>query len=185
MTLGKVPGALALGLLASLVAHAGLYGGGHAMGGDYHALLTQLAIAGAASLLFFYVFLVWDGAGSAVNGSVLAARLTSRLPGFGLVLASATVWYAVAELVEARHPAGIPWIAVPIGLAVAAWLFRAISRIALAVLAGAIVAVFRAGFAPRTPSWTRFTPYSRPLRPVLWARRRFARPPPIGFDCCA
>ncbi len=46
VTLRKAPGALALGLLASLAAHAPLYGGGHAMGGTYHALILQAALAG-------------------------------------------------------------------------------------------------------------------------------------------
>lgn len=184
MTLRKVPGALALGLLASLAAHAALFGGTHLMGGDYHALLTQLAIGAGASLAFFYALLAWGGARVAVNGSVLAARLSARLPGLGSIFVSATVWYAAAELVEARHP-GIPWIAVPVALALASWLFQWVSRLALAVLAGAILAVFGSSFAPRTPSWARFTLYARPVRPVLWARRRFARPPPIGFDCCA
>jgi hypothetical protein len=178
----KVPGALALGLLASLVAHGGLYGGGHSMGGDYHALLIQLALAGGLSLAGFYGLLAWDGARAAVNGSVLAVRLAARLPGLGPLLASATVWYAAAELVEGHH-AGISWIAAAVVLA-ASWLIQRLSRFALTVLAGAIVAVFGSRFAPRTPSWARFTLFARPVRPILWARRRFARPPPIG-DCCA
>ncbi|HEY6485131.1 MAG TPA: hypothetical protein VIX83_01960 [Candidatus Cybelea sp.] len=185
MALRKVPGALTLGLLASLLAHAGLYGGGHSMGGDYHALLIQLALASGLSLAVFYGLLAWDGARAAVNGSVLAARLASRFPGFGTLLVAATVWYAVAELVEGQHHAGIPWIAIPIALAAAAWLLQRLGRFGLAVLAGAIVAITGTSFAPRTPTWSRFTAQTTPVRPVLWVRRRFARPPPIGFGCCA
>lgn len=185
MALRKVPGALALGLLASLVAHGALYGGRHSMGGDYHSVLIQLALAGVVSLACFYGFLAWDGARAAVNGSVLAARLAARLPGFGPLFASAAIWYAAAELVEGHHHAGMPWIAATLVLAAASWVLKRLSRFALVVLAGAIVAVFGSPFAPRTPAWSRFTLFTRPVRPILWARRRFARPPPIGFDCCA
>jgi hypothetical protein len=154
------------------------------MGGDYHAALIQLALAGAVSLASFYGLLAWDGARAAVNGSVLATRLAARLPGFGPLFASATIWYAAAELVEGHH-ADSSWIAVPLALAAVSWLLQLLSRFALTVLAGAIVAVFGSPFAPRTPSWTRFTLFARPVRRILWARRRFARPPPIGCDCCA
>ena len=155
------------------------------MGGDFHALLVQLALAGGLSLVGFYALLAWYGARAAVNGSVLAARLSSRLPGFGALLASATLWYAAAELVEGQHRAGIPWLAIPVALAAASWLLQRLTRFALAVLAGAIVAVAGTNFAPRTPTWSRFTAQTTPVRPVLWVRRRFARPPPIGCGCCA
>jgi hypothetical protein len=183
--LRKVPGALALGLLASLVAHGGLYGGGHSMGGDYHALLVQLALAGGLTLAGFFGLLACDGARAAVNGSVLAARLATRLPGFGALFASATAWYAAAELVEGQHHAAIPWLAIPVALAATSWLLQRLARFTLAVLAGAIVAVAGTNFAPRTPSWSRFTTHTTPVRPMLWVRRRFARPPPIGYGCCA
>ena len=150
------------------------------MGGDYHALLVQLALAGGLSLAGFFGLLAWDGARAAVNGSVLAARLASRLPSFGALFASATAWYAAAELVEGQHHAGVPWLAIPVALAATCWLLRRLSRFALAVLAGAIVAVARTNFAPRTPTWSRFTTQTTPVRPMLWVRRRFARPPPIG-----
>lgn len=185
VALRKVPGALALGLLASLIAHAALYGGGHSMGGDYHDVLIQLALAGGVSLVIFFGLMAWNGAKTAVNGSVLASRLGGRLPGFTALVTSATAWYAAAELVERGHRAPIPLLAVPIALAAAAWLLQRLSRIALSVLAGAIVAFARTNFAPRTPPCARFTARTTPVRPVLWVRRRFARPPPIGFDCCA
>ena len=81
VTLRKVPAALALGLLASMLAHGGLYGGEHAMGGGYHAALVQMALAGAVGLFLFFGLLAASGKNAVVDGSVLAARLLERLPG--------------------------------------------------------------------------------------------------------
>jgi hypothetical protein len=184
VTLRKVPGALALGLLASLVAHGGLFGREHSMGGDYHGLLLQLALAAGAGLLFFFGSVAWKGARAAVDGSILASRLGDRLPGFASVCAASMLWYALAECAEPHH-AVASWIAVPLFLAAASWLVRLAARAALAVLAGAILAVFRHVFAARTPSWSARATQRRPVRRVLWTRRRFARPPPVGFGCCA
>lgn len=183
MALRKVPGALALGLLASLVAHGALYGGEHSMGGDYHDTLVELALAAGIGLALFFAYLGWCNARFA-DGSVLAARLADRLPGFGSLFAAATLWYAAVEYLEPHHPGALR-MAVLLVIAAACWLIRRFCRYALAVLAGAILAVLGNPFAPRAPSPARFTPFTPPQPPMLWARRRFARPPPIGCDCCA
>ncbi len=81
VTLRKVPGALALGLLASLAAHATLFGGEHAMGGGYHALLMQSALCGALSLHALFRRLGVDRSRSHVRRQRLggpAARTASR-----------------------------------------------------------------------------------------------------------
>ncbi len=184
MTLRKVPGALALGLLASLIAHGGLYGGEHAMGGGYHAMLVQGSLAGAMSLLLCFGFLALRQVKDAANGSILAARLTQRLPGYGSLVLSAGAWYAAAECLEPHHAAA-SFIAVPLLLAAASWLVKLLCVGMLAALAGAIFAVFGAAFAPRKPLWFARARSRRPARRIQWTRRRFARPPPIGLDCCA
>ncbi|MGC9993395.1 MAG: hypothetical protein ABSD52_13520 [Candidatus Cybelea sp.] len=184
MTLRKVPAALALGLLASILAHTGLYGGEHAMGGGYHALLLQVAVAGGLGLLVFFGLLAASGANAALNGSVLAARLTERLPAYGPLLVAAGAWYGVAECLEPHHAAA-SLLAMPLSLAVASWLVALLGRGVVAVLAGVVIAAWRAAFAPRTPAWFRRLQSPRPTRRILWTRSRFARPPPIGLDYCA
>jgi hypothetical protein len=180
----KVPAALALGLLASILAHGGLYGGEHAMGGSYQAMLLQTAVAGGIGLLVFFGLLAASGANATVNGSVLAARISERLPGFGSLCLSAGAWYVVAECLEPHHAAA-SLLAVPFSLAAASWLIALLSRGIVAVLAGAVIAAWRTSFAPRTPAWFRRLQSPRPTRRIFWTRRRFARPPPIGLDYCA
>ncbi len=184
MTLRKVPAALALGLLASILAHGGLYGGEHAMGGSYHALLLQAALAGGVGLLVFFGLLAASGAGATLNGSVLAARLVERLPGYGSLLIAAGGWYGVAECLEPHH-ASASLLAVPLSLAATSWLVALLSRGVVAVLAGAVIAAWRVAFSPRAPEWFARLQSPRPTRRILWTRRRFARPPPIGLDYCA
>jgi len=184
VTLRKVPAALALGLLASILAHGALYGGEHAMGGDYHALLLQAALAGGLGLLVFIGLLAASGANAAVNGSVLATRLMERLPGYGSLCIAAGAWYTAAECLEPHHAAA-SLLVVPLSLAAAAWLVQLLGRTVVAVLAGAVIAIWRLSFSPRTPAWFRRLQSPRPTRRILWTRRRFARPPPIGFDSCA
>lgn len=153
------------------------------MGGGYHALLLQAALAGGVGLLLFFGLLALGGA-NAVSGSVLATRLTERLPGFGSLCIAAGLWYGVAECLEPHHAAA-SFAAVPLLLAAASWLVTLLGRGVVAVLAGAAIAAWRHAFSPRTPSWFARLQSNRPTRRILWARRRFARPPPIGFDFCA
>ena len=184
MTLRKVPAALALGLLVSILAHGGLYGGEHAMGGGYHALLLQVALAGGIGLVVFFGLLAASGTSAAVDGTVLATRLAERLPGYGSLLLASAAWYGVAECLEPHHAAA-SLLAVPLSLAAATWLVALLSRGVVAVLAGAVIGAWRAPFSPRTPAWLRRLQSPRPTRRILWTRRRFARPPPIGLDYCA
>lgn len=180
MTLGKVPGALALGLLAALAAHAALYGGGHVVGGAFHALLVQSALAAFAGLAFFFGAVAWSGSRGVADGSVLAARLRERLPNLGALLASGTLWYAAVEAAEPRHGGPVP-VAALIGIAAAAWLVLRVARALTGLIAGAVFAILRISFSGRAPSWRR-RPYVRPAqRRTPCVRRRFARPPPIAL----
>jgi len=179
VTLRKVPAAVALGLLASLAAHAAIFGGEHSVGGAYHALLVQAAFAGSVGLLVALASLAWAGARYVSDGSILAARLASRLPGFGWIAASGALWLGLAEGIEPHHAGALP-LAVPVVLAAAAWAMGRLCRLALALISTVVVVVSKTAFAPRTPPWIRHA-FARPLpRRRIFARRRFARPPPIA-----
>jgi hypothetical protein len=178
VTFRKVPGVLALGLLASLTAHAVLYRGEHAMGGLYHALLVQGGLAAAVSLAAFFGALAWSASGATADGSVVASRLRDRLPGLGTLIASAGGWYALAEAVEPLHAAASPVFAFGVLALSACVVLRLASAVARAIGA-AVFAVRRAVFAPRLLFRSR-RPQLRPLpRRPLVSRRRCARPPPI------
>jgi hypothetical protein len=179
VTFRKVPGALILGLLASLGAHAALYGSSHAMGGSYDGLLVQIALGGLVGLVALFGALAWGGAGGTSDGTVLATRLRDRLPDGGTVLLSAGIWFVAAESIEPSHAAATLPVTLTALAAVSyavVWLARAITR----AVAHAVLAVTRTIFSPRAPSWRRRV--RRPVVPrrILLARRRFARPPPIA-----
>ena len=183
MTLRKVPGALALGLLASLAAHAALYRGEHAMGGSYHSLLVQTAVTFSVSLLVFFGALARSGS-CAADGSVLAARLRDRLPALLGILPAAMFWYVAAETIEPHHVPASPLV-VLVSLAAAAWVVLCLARGIVGALARVAIAMRRAAFSPRAPSWSR-RPHSQPIRRrPLRAYRRFVRPPPIAIVLCA
>ncbi|MGB8910599.1 MAG: hypothetical protein WCC84_17785 [Candidatus Cybelea sp.] len=183
MTLRKVPGVVALGLLASLAAHAALYRGEHAMGGAYHSLLVQAAAALCVGLLIGFSALAWSGA-RAADGSVLAARLRDRLPNVFWILPAATLWYAGAEAIEPHHLAASP-VVVLVGLAAAAWAVLSLARGLVGALARAAIAMLRAAFSPRAPSWSRRPRLQPTRRRAPRVYRRFVRPPPIAIVLCA
>jgi hypothetical protein len=166
-------------LLASLAAHAALFGDGHAMGGAYHALLVQGALAAGVSLIGFFTALAWTQCGATADGSVVASRLRDRLPSFASVAASAASWYALAETVESPHASASPLLAIVL-LAASAWLVLRFAFAAARAISAAVFIIRSAAFAPRQPVRAR-RPQLRPLaRRPIFARRRFARPPPIA-----
>jgi hypothetical protein len=167
-----------LGLLASLPAHAVLYRGEHAMGGPYHTLLIQTAVALSVSLLAFFGALAWSGS-SAADGSVLAARLRDRLPAAPWILPAAALWYAAVEAVEPQHIPASPVVALVV-LAVASWIVVFLARGLVGTLARAAIALLRHSFSPRLPSWNRRTHLQPKRRRAPRAYRRFVRPPPIA-----
>jgi hypothetical protein len=180
VTLRKVPGTLALGLLASLAAHAALFGGEHAMGGAYHALLMQGALGGTLSLVLFFGALAWTEAGRTSDGSVLAARLRERLPSVTSILPAAILFFGLAEAVEPHHAGASP-IAVLLVLPLAAWFTGVLARGIIEAIAGAVIAAPRTPYTARAPSWKRRARVQPIRRRPLWSRRRFARPPPIAI----
>jgi hypothetical protein len=178
VTLRKVPGVLALGLLASLAAHAVLYRGEHAMGGEYHSLLVQAAVAFSVSLLAFFGALAWSGSGAA-DGGVLAARLRDRLPALLWILPAAALWYATAEAIEPHHVPASPVVAL-VSLAAAAGAMLFLARGVVGALARAAIALLCNPFSPRAPSWSRRPRLQPKRRRTPRAYRRFVRPPPIA-----
>ncbi len=184
VVLRKVPGALALGLLASLGAHAALYGNEHAMGGGYHAAFVQVAIATVLSVFLGLSALAWSAAGRVPDGSVLAARLNDRIPGLAALGSATALWFGLAEALEPHH-AGAPPLLMLLALVAVAWLVRRIALAAIKILARVVFGIAQPRFSPRTPSWSR-RPRTPALRRVFFgARRRFARPPPIVSLNCA
>ena len=179
MTLRRFPGAIVLGLLASLFAHAALFGNDHAMGGAYSQTLAQTAIAGCAGLLAFLAALAWLGAKHAADGSVLVRRMATALPSLPAVVAAAGGWFVLGERIEPDHGAA-PILLTVLALAAAAWVVRRLVEAVAGLLADAVIAVNSSLFAPRAPYWSRRAAPVPLLRRSPLLRRRFARPPPIA-----
>lgn len=180
MTMRKIPGGLALGLVASLAAHVILYGEQHVVGGAYHALLIQVSAAAALGFVAMIGALAWTQSASLSDGSILAARLRERLPGMGSVVASAVVWYVGIEAIEPHH-AGAHGVALLAILAATSYIVLRLAHAVTDAVASAAMVILRTAFLPRSPMWRR-----RPRRRLIsrqssLARRRFARPPPIAF----
>ena len=179
VALGKVPGALAGGLLASLAAHTALFGGSHAMGGAYNELFLQAALTVVVGASLLFASLVWSGAHSTADGSVLAARLSSRFPSVAAIAGCSLLWYLAGEALERKH-AGPPVAVVLLVLVLTAWLVTQLTSGLARLLARAVLAIARTPFSPRLPARRRRSE-SRPIyRRIRLARRRFARPPPIA-----
>jgi len=175
--LREFPGALALGLLASLAAHTAIYGGEHEMGGAYHGELVTMALAALAGFLVAFGALAWAGARHAADGSVLSARLSRLLPGLAPVLVATAVCFAVGERLEPQHVAAGLW---PLLAAIfaSAVVLLTLARAAVKALAQAIVIISRPAYADRTPHWLRLAAPVFAVAPAPSLRRRYARPPP-------
>ncbi len=178
MKLREFPGALALGLLAALGAHTALYGGSHEMGGAFHGELVTVALAALGGLLVAFGALAWTGSRHTADGSVLAARLTGRLPGLGPVLVATALCFAAGERLEPEHAAAAFWPLVAAIVASAALLLL-LARAAIKTLAQAVV---RHNARPTRPAavWLR----RRPVLPsgCALAAPAFRRPPPQTND---
>jgi hypothetical protein len=178
--LRQFPGALALGLLASLGAHTALYGGSHEMGGAYHGELVTLALAALGGLIVAFGALALTGR-HAADGSVLASRLAKLLPGIAPVLISTAVCFALGERIETQHAVAGFWPMVA-ALVVSAALVFGLARAAIKTLADAVVAISRPVYHDRTPRWVRRAAPAFALARAPSLRRRYARPPPHAND---
>lgn len=179
MKVRELPGAFALGLLASVLGHTAAYGNGHAMGGPYHGALLTLVDAGAGSFVLAAVALAWAGARGIADGSVLAGRLARYLPGLPLLTATTVGWYQLFESIEGAHSDDSVWL-IGIALTAAVLFVRWIARSAIAAIAALVLAVFRREFARRSPIWMRSHERRLPNQGHRFTRKRFARPPPCA-----
>ncbi len=177
VNLRGLPGALALGLLVSLLAHTVSYGTGHAEGGAFHLLLVGLAAVAILGFAVRAITLACSGVGNCLQGSILATRLSSLVPSRSLLAVASLGWFALGESLEPAHADASTAIILAAVVAVAL-LIRSITVGALRALARIAVAIAAAAFAPHILWWTPHTG-TRPLpQRFRLARRRFARPPP-------
>jgi hypothetical protein len=179
MRAGVLPGALALGLVAALLAHTAAYGGSHAMGGVYHGALLGLSEIAVVFSTVAALAMAWSGARRVANGSVLAARLRDFLPGWTPIAASALGWFVLAEHLEPHH-AEAPLLVLGALLAFASWLVLAVARGLLAVLARAAVTARRCHAVQLAHLWVRRVSESPLPHIILRSKYRYARPPPIA-----
>jgi hypothetical protein len=176
--LRRLPGALVLGLVAALLGHAALFHGEHAVGGAYHAVLVQIAIAAGLGLLGALAALLWSGARCAADGSVLAARIATGLPGLPLLGASTAFWFSLAERLEPHH-AATPIALTALALACAAAIISGAARALVRWIAQIAVAFVRRATHPDLAAGR----LCRDAVPQYTGNdatgRRFARAPPI------
>ncbi len=176
MSLRQLPGALILGLLASLAAHAAGFGGSHMEAGAYHELLSTVAFAGAGGTLIVAIAAAFGTGGKCAQGTVLAARLCAWIPRARAVAVAGGVWFAFIESLEPAHgPAS--FIIIALAMLVAALALRGLAVLTARALANCVIAIARIATARRTIFLVRR--YSSPaiVTPHL-ARRIVTRPPP-------
>ncbi len=182
MSLRQLPGALILGLLASLVAHAAGFGDGHMAAGAYHELLSTLAFAGAGGALITAVIAAFGKAGSCAQGSVLASRLCTWIPGASAVALAGGAWFTLIESLEPAHgPASFAIVA--LAMLAAALALRGLAVLTARALARCAITIVRVAVAPRKVFFVGH--YSAPATVTPhFARRIVTRPPPrttFGF----
>lgn len=178
MKLRELPGALILGLLASLLAHTASYGDGHIAGGQYHDALASLALAGGVGFAASLALFGWLNARRMAEGSIVAARLRRHLPSPAAVCAIATVCFAGIEALETAPHAQTPSGLIVLALVVASWAICALARFMVGTLAGIAVQLVARGSALRRPAFVRRAAARVRVMGTLYAFRRFARPPP-------
>jgi hypothetical protein len=176
MSLRQLPGALILGLLASLIAHAAGFGGSHTEAGAYHELLSTLALAGAGGALIAAIAAAFGNAGACAQGSVLASRLCIWIPRVRAVVLAGGAWFALIESLEPAHgPASLAIVA--LAMVVAAFALRGLAVVTARALAHCVLAVARTAVATRSVFSARRYCAPAIVTPHL-ARRIVTRPPP-------
>lgn len=178
MTLRQLPGALILGLLASLVAHTLGYGDGHIQGGAYHDGLVALATLGGAGLLAAATIAAFFSAGPHGTGSVIAARIRSHVPGLAAIGASALGWYAAAESLEPTHATASSVLMAAL-LALATIVIGFLAALLVRFVAAIAMGIFESPFANRQPLFARRAYVLARVPSARAARRPVSRPPPV------
>ena len=177
MTLRQLPGALILGLLASLAAHAAGYSDGHAQAGAYHDALFALAAVGGVGLLLVAGVAAFATAGACAQGSVIASRISSLVPGYGAIGLSALAWFAAAESLETSHVAA-PIAIIAVLLALATLAIHMLANAAIRMVAELAIAIARFEFAARRPIFARRAYVAVHVPRIFTARQPALRAPP-------
>lgn len=177
----RLPGALALGLIAAFLAHTVVYGNDHVMGGSYGAALRTLASAAVLGFGAFWFAICLASRGRLCDGSVLSASIRRFFPSFMGVVAGSFGWFWLAESVEDGH-VWAPTVCIVLALLVAVAVIRLVALATLRALAKIAFLYFSAAFENRAPSWIPFV--DRPIVrvPIVRVLRLFSRPPPIRFS---
>lgn len=157
-----------LGLPAAVLAHAAIFGHGHVLGGESHALFwaSWIACAGLA-------------VAAALVPAFINARFQSTLaPSLATLIAGTAGWFALIELREQPH--AIPVLPTLAVIASAAWIagvaWRGLAR-AAAAIAFEFVQMLRVVSEPRA-----FAGIGVAVPAVAahaHAHRLFSRPPPV------
>ncbi len=92
---GRLASTAMLGLPTALLAHAMVFGSGHAVAGAAHSVALA---AGAAALLLVLAL----RSKQAAEGTVVAARLRALAPSLAGLMIAAAAWFALLELTRAR-----------------------------------------------------------------------------------
>ena len=157
-----------LGLPAAVLAHAGIFGRAHVLGGGSHSAFWALWIACA---------------GLAVAGALVPAVLNPRrkstlAPSLVTLIASTAGWFALIEVREQPH--AIPILPAMIALGLAAWIvgvaWRGVAR-AAAAIALEFVQMLRVVSEPR--AFAGIGVAVPTIATYAHAHRLFSRPPPL------
>lgn len=174
----ELPGAIALGLLASLLAHTAVYGQSHVMGGEYHELLLVAAAIALCASAVAAGALAWAGAGHVISGSVLAVRLRLALPSVPALTVAASLWFTLVEHIEPHHST-LPLPLLLLAIALTSWCVSALARASLSLLATiAVAARPLTQHVPHAFAWDERRIETPHFDSALRIARRFARPPP-------
>jgi hypothetical protein len=180
VTIRKLPGAVGLGLLASLVAHAAIYGNEHAFGGNYNTTLLSLALAALLGFAFAVANLAWAGRDCCV-GTILASRLAELVPPLPALALSASAWFTCGELIERAHAPAPFWL-IAAALCAAAFGVRYFSKLLVRAVAAITIAIVARPFSARIFRAPRIFVVLTIARAATYLGRRFARPPPVRIS---
>jgi hypothetical protein len=177
MQIRRLPGALGIGLLASLLAHAVSFGESHVQGGAFHAVFSWLGYAAILGFVMAGTVSAFGGAARCQSGSLLASRLSELVPGRAALLLSAIGWFVLGESLEPAH-APAPLALILAAILLVALALQAAARLLLRAIALVAVAIHSHRFAARRPRWVALQSQSALLPTAPHLRRRACRAPP-------
>jgi hypothetical protein len=175
----RVPGALALGLLAAYAAHSIAFGNDHVMGGPYADVLRTTASVATLAFTGMWIAIGWINGGYIRNGSVFNAATSKFTPSTVGVFTAALGWFCFAESVEHGQLTG-PSVLAAVALLLASVVVNVLSRTFLRAMTRIVFAAISVAFRRRLPNWLAIADERPSPEPFVRTRRLFSRPPPIG-----